>query len=74
MNRVGVLIAAIACLVLSVALYILGQRLILPLSVAAERGAGVPWYVTWAMVWITVGCALTLGAFLLASLRNPTRR
>ena len=74
MNRVGVLLAAIACLVVSVALYLLGQRLILPLPVATERGAGVPWYVTWAMLWITVACALALGVFLLASLRNPTRR
>jgi hypothetical protein len=74
MNRVAVLLAGIVCLVLSVALFILGQRLILPLPVATERGAGVPWYVTWAMVWVTVGCALALGGFLFASLRNPGRR
>jgi hypothetical protein len=73
MNRVAVLIAAIACLALAVALFILGQRLILPLPVATERGAGVPWYITWAMVWVTAGCAVALAVFLLRSLRNPSR-
>jgi hypothetical protein len=31
------------------------------------RGGGGPWYVTWAMVWITVLCAVWLGGFLIAS-------
>jgi len=74
MNRIAVVFAAVACFVLSIALVILGQQLILPLPVAAERGAGVPWYVTWIMVWVTVGCALALGIFLVSSLRNPSRR
>ena len=74
MNRVGVVVAAIVSFVIAIAAIILGQRLILPLPVATERGAGVPWYVTWAMVWVTVGCAVALGAYLLSSLRNPSRR
>lgn len=74
MNRIVVVSAAVLCFVLAIALLILGQQLILPLPVATERGAGVPWYVTWIMVWVTVGCAVALGAFLLSSLRNPSRR
>lgn len=74
MNRIVVVVAAVACFVLSIALIVLGQQLILPLPVATERGAGVPWYVTWIMVWVTVGCAVALGAFLISSLRNPGRR
>jgi hypothetical protein len=74
MNRIGVIIAAVVCFVLAVALVMLGQNLILPLPVATERGAGVPWYVTWIMVWVTVGCAVALGAFLISSLRNAGRR
>ena len=74
MNRIAVVIAAIATFILAIALIVLGQRLILPLPVATERGAGVPWYVTWIMVWVTVGCAVALGAFLLSSLRSTDRR
>lgn len=74
MNRIAIVIAAIVCLVLSIALYLLGQNLILPLPVAQERGAGVPWYVTWAMVWVTVGCAIALAVFLLSNLRDSSRR
>lgn len=74
MNRIAVVLSAVVCGVLAIALVMLGQRLILPLPVAEERGAGVPWYVTWIMVWVTAGCALALGAFLLASLRNADRR
>ena len=74
MNRIAVVLAAIATFVLAIALVLLGQRLILPLPVAPERGAGGPWYVTWIMVWVTVSCAVALGAFLLSSLRNTSRR
>jgi hypothetical protein len=74
MNRVAILVAAIVTLGVGVAVIILGQRLILPLAVSTERGAGVPWYVTWAMVWVTVGCALALSGFLVSSLRDSGRR
>jgi hypothetical protein len=74
MNRIAVLLSAIVSFGLAIALIILGQRLILPLSVSTERGAGVPWYITWAMVWVTVGCAVALGGFLLSSLRDASRR
>ena len=67
MNRAAIVIAALVTFVLAVAVIILGQNLILPLNVAAERGAGVPWYLTWAMVWVTVLCAVALGGFLIAS-------
>ena len=67
MNRAGVVIAALVTFVMGVAVIILGQNLILPLPVATERGAGVPWYITWAMVWVTVLCAVALGGFLIAS-------
>ena len=67
MNRAAVVIAALVTFGAAVAVIILGQNLILPLPVAAERGAGVPWYITWAMVWVTVLCAVALGGFLIAS-------
>jgi hypothetical protein len=47
--------------------FILGQNLILSLPVSTERGARVPWFITWGMVWVTVLCAVTLGGFLIAS-------
>lgn len=67
MNRAAIVVAALVTFVLAVTVIILGQNLILPLPVAAERGAGVPWYITWAMVWVTVLCAVALGGFLIAS-------
>ena len=67
MNRAAIVVAALVTFVLAVTVIILGQNLILPLNVAAERGAGVPWYLTWAMVWVTVLCAVALGGFLIAS-------
>jgi hypothetical protein len=67
MNRAGVVIAALVTFGMGVAVIILGQNLILPLPVATERGAGVPWYITWAMVWVTVLCAVALAGFLIAS-------
>jgi len=66
-NRAAIVVAALVTFVLAVAAIILVQNLILPLNVAAERGAGVPWYLTWAMVWVTVLCAVALGGFLIAS-------
>ena len=73
MNRIGILIAAVLSFVLAISLVVLGQRLILSLPVMNERGAGMPWYITWAMVWVTVGCAVVLGAYLLSSLRTSRR-
>jgi hypothetical protein len=67
MNRTAIVLAALVTFALAVAVIILGRNLILPLPVAAERGAGVPWYITWAMVWVTVLCAVALGGFLIAS-------
>ena len=67
MNRVAIVIAALVTFGVAVTVIILGQNLILPLPVAAERGAGVPWYITWAMVWVTVLCAVALGGFLIAA-------
>ena len=75
MNRVAIVIAVVIVLVVAVANVMLGQRLILPYEVVVERGAGVPWYITWAMVWVSVGCAAALGVFLLSALggRSPRR-
>jgi hypothetical protein len=67
MNRTAIVLAALATLGLGGVVIVLGQNLILPLPVATERGAGVPWYITWAMVWVTVLCAVALGGFLIAS-------
>ena len=71
MNRAAMLTAAIATFVIGIAILIAGQNLILPLPVMQQRAGGMPWYITWAMVWITVLCAVTVGGFLIAA---TTRR
>ena len=67
MNRPAIVIAALVSFVMGIAAYLLGQNLILSLPTMRERGGGGPWYVTWAMVWVTVLCAGVLGWFLIAS-------
>ena len=75
MNRIGIVIAAVVVFAVAVVNIVLGRNLILPLPTMIERGAGMPWYLTWAMVWVTVACAVVLGGFLLSSVaRNPNRR
>ena len=73
MNRVAILIAAIVTFGLAGANLILAQNLILPLPVMLERAGGMPWYITWAMVWISVGCSVLLGGFLVAATLNKHR-
>ena len=67
MNRAAIILAALVTFGLGAAAIVLGQNLILSLEVSNQRGAGVPWYITWMMVWVTVLCAVALGAFLLKS-------
>jgi len=70
MNRVAIMLAAAVAVVIGLINVVLGSNLIMPLSLAQERGAGVPWYLVWAMVLITLASALALGGFLLSSLRQ----
>ena len=70
MNRTAIFLAAIVAFGIGLALLIAGQNLILPLSVMKERAGGMPWYITWAMVLVTVSCAMVLGGFLVASTRR----
>ena len=70
MNRIAIVAAAIASFGIGIALLIAGQNLILPLPVMQQRAGGMPWYITWVMVWITVFCAVTLGGFLMAATRR----
>lgn len=74
MNRPAIVIAALVTFLLGLAAYLLGQNLILSLPTMQQRGGGGPWYVTWAMVWITVLCAVVLGWFLLASMTRKRSR
>ena len=67
MNRIAIIAAAIASFGIGIALLITGQNLILPLPVMQQRAGGMPWYITWAMVWITVLCSLALGGFLISA-------
>jgi hypothetical protein len=67
MNRSAIIAAAIVTFVIGIALLIAGQNLILPLPVMQQRAGGMPWYITWAMVWITVLCAVALGGFLVSA-------
>ena len=67
MNRVAIIVAAIVTFGIAIATYILGQNLILPLSVMVDRAGAMPWYITWAMVWVSVLCAVALGGFLIVA-------
>ena len=67
MNRIAIIAAAIASFGIGIALLIAGQNLILPLPVMQQRAGGMPWFITWAMVWITVLCAVVLGGFLISA-------
>jgi hypothetical protein len=67
MNRVAILISGVVAFLLGVANIIIGQNLILPLPRMVERSATVPWYLTWAIVWLTALCAFTLSAFLISA-------
>jgi hypothetical protein len=70
MNRIAIVVAAVVCFGLGAGNLMLGQNLILPLPQMIERGAEVPWYLTWIIVWMTALCAFSLGAFLFTSLRR----
>ena len=67
MNRNGIIAAAILTFIVGIALLVAAQHLILPLPVMQQRAGGMPWYITWAMVWITVLCAVALGGFLISA-------
>ena len=67
MNRPVILLSAVVVFVIAIATAMLRWNLILQLPTMQQRGGGGPWYVTWAMVWITVLCAVWLGGFLIAS-------
>ena len=67
MNRIAIILAAIVTFGIAVANVLLAQNLILPLPVMLERAGGMPWYITWAMVWVSVACSVALGGFLVAA-------
>ena len=67
MNRPALIAAAVLTFGIALVTIILGQNLILPLDVMRERAGGMPWYITWAMVWVSVLCAIALGGFLIAA-------
>ena len=67
MNRVAIVISGLVAFVLGAANIVIGRNLILPLPKMVERGAEVPWYLTWAIVWLTALCSFALGAFLISS-------
>ena len=70
MNRIAIIAAALASFGIGIALLITGQNLILTLPVMQQRAGGMPWYITWAMVLITVSCAVVLGGFLVSATRR----
>lgn len=74
MNRAAVLISAFVVVAIGLINVVLGNSLIMPLALAQERGAGVPWYIVWSMILVTLLSALALGGFLLLSLKDPSRR
>jgi hypothetical protein len=73
MNRAAVLISALVVVIIGLLNVVLGRNLIMPLALAEERGAGVPWYLVWGMIMITMLSALALGGFLVSSLRDSRR-
>lgn len=68
MNRPAILVAAVVVFALAVVNIVLGRSLIMPLAVAQERGAGMPWYIVWTMIGLTVLSGVALGVFLISSL------
>lgn len=70
MNRTVIVLAAIVTFGIAIANLILAQNLILPLSVMKERAGGMPWYITWAMIWVSVFCCVALGGFLITAVRR----
>ena len=70
MNRPSILLAAVVVFAIAIVNLVLAQNLMLPLSVMRDRAGAMPWYVTWAMVWVSVICCVTLGGFLLTSTRK----
>lgn len=70
MNRTVIVLAAIVTFGLAIANLILAENLILPLSVMKERSGAMPWYLTWAMVWVSVFCCVALGSFLISAVRR----
>ena len=70
MNSTAIVLAAIVTFGIAIASLLLAENLILPLSVMKERAGGMPWYITWALVWSSVACSVALGGFLLAALRR----
>ena len=67
MNRIAIIAAAIVTFGIAITNYILGKNLTLPLEVMRERAGAMPWYITWAMVWVSVLCCVVLGGFLIAA-------
>ena len=67
MHRVAMITAAVVTFLIAIAILIAGQKLILPLPVMQQRAGGMPWYITWVMVWITALCAVALGGFLISA-------
>lgn len=70
MNRPSILVAAVVVFAIAIINVVLAQNLMLPLSVMRERAGAMPWYVTWAMVWVSVLCCVALGGFLIAAVRR----
>jgi hypothetical protein len=74
MNRPAIAIAALVVFAVAVINIALARNLILEYSVVEQRGAGVAWYLVWAMVLLTVLCGVALGAFLLGSAAGGAQR
>jgi hypothetical protein len=70
MNRTVIVLAAIVTFGIAAADLLLAQNLMLPLAVMRDRAGAMPWYITWAMVLVSVLCCVTLGGFLLTSARR----
>jgi hypothetical protein len=68
MNRPAIVVAAVVVFAMAVANIVLGRNLIMPLAAAQERGAGMPWYIVWTMIGLTVLSGIALGVFLISSL------
>ena len=70
MNRTAIVLAAIVSFGIAVADVLLAENLMLPLAVMRDRAGAMPWYITWAMVWVSVICCVALGSFLIAATRK----
>lgn len=75
MNRLAIVLAAVIVGLITIGNVALGRNLVMPLADAQDKGVGAgPWFLVWGMIALTALSAVALIAFLISSLKSPSRR